>query len=61
MIAKEREQVLNADQEAIRSLAPYLENMMSSGSICAIGNEAKIQESGDTFDHLRNLTSRVEK
>lgn len=61
MIAKEREQVLTADQETIRSLAPYLDNMLSSGSVCAIGNEKKISEASETFDQLRNLTSTVEK
>ena len=57
MITKEREQVLTADQETIRSLAPYIDNMLSSGSVCAIGNENKIQEAEETFDHVRSLTS----
>ena len=56
MIKKEREQVLNATQETIRSLAPYIEAMMEAETICAIGDEKKIQDEEEMFRTVRSLT-----
>ena len=55
MVSREREQVLNADQETIRGLAPYIDNMMSAGALCAIGNDSKIREAEDLFTNVRSL------
>ena len=54
MLQREREQVLNATQETIRSLAPYMEALMEAGTVCAIGNDKKIQEA-DIFANTRTL------
>ena len=54
MLQREREQVLSATQETIRSLAPYMESLMEAETVCAIGNDKKIQEA-DIFDTKRNL------
>ena len=54
MLQREREQVLSTTQETIRSLAPYMETLMEAGTVCAIGNDKKIQEA-DIFDTKRNL------
>ncbi|MCD8020350.1 MAG: insulinase family protein, partial [Clostridiales bacterium] len=60
MIQKERDQVLGTTQETIRGLAPYIEAMMDDGTVCAIGNDKKIQEA-DIFDSTRNLTQTAEE
>ena len=44
MIQKERNQVLDATEETIRSLADYIESMMGAGTVCAIGNDRKLEE-----------------
>jgi Zn-dependent M16 (insulinase) family peptidase len=60
MVAKEREQVLTSSQDTIRSLAPYIDNMMNADTVCAIGNESKILEAEDVFGTLRSLTLHEE-
>lgn len=49
---KEREQVLDADQEAIRSLADLLAAVLAQGAICVIGNEEKLENDKDLFKAL---------
>jgi Zn-dependent M16 (insulinase) family peptidase len=56
MIRKEREQVLATDQETIRSLASYIETMMEADTVCAIGDEKKIQDEKEMFNTVRSLT-----
>ncbi|MBQ9155248.1 MAG: insulinase family protein [Eubacterium sp.] len=56
IVQKERDQVLTTDQETIRHLAPYIENMIGGGAICAIGNEKKVSEAEEVFGQLRSLT-----
>ena len=50
MLREERRQVLEADQEDVRRLAPVVEAMMKSEQLCVIGSEEKIVESGELFD-----------
>ena len=54
MLQKEREQVLNTTQDGIRALAPYMEALMEAGTVCAIGNDKKIQEA-EIFENTRML------
>ncbi|MDE6907627.1 MAG: insulinase family protein [Lachnospiraceae bacterium] len=49
---KEREQVLGADQEAIRSLGDLLAAVFAQGAICVIGNEEKLENDKDLFKAL---------
>ena len=56
MVQKERNQILESRPETIRSLAPYVEAIISDGAICAIGNENKIEENKEIFATVRNLT-----
>ena len=49
---KEREQVLGADQEAIRGLADLLAAVLAQGAICVIGNEEKLENDKDLFKAL---------
>lgn len=48
-IQRDRDEVLSADVETIRSLAPYVEAATGGGIICAIGDEDKIESSGSNF------------
>ncbi len=55
MMEKEREEVLNATQEDIRSLAPLVKAVLSTGSLCVIGNEDKIGAEKQLFGETKNL------
>jgi hypothetical protein len=46
---KERDELLSADETAIRALAPYLNAFMEDECLCVVGNEAKIKEQGGLF------------
>ena len=54
-LQQERDQVLAADQQSIRDLAALLEAVMDSAQICAIGNEEKLKQEKELFDHLEYL------
>ena len=56
MIQKERNQVLDATEETIRSLAGYIETMMDAGTVCAIGNDRKLEAEKELFKQVRSLT-----
>lgn len=55
MIREERNQVLDATQDDIRSLARIVEAMMKSEQICVIGGEEKIEENADMFKTVTNF------
>ena len=55
MIQKERNQVLDATDETIRSLADYIESMMGAGTVCAIGNDRKLEEEKEIFKQVCSL------
>lgn len=48
-LQKDRDEVLDADVEAIRALAPYVDAATEHGIICAIGDESKIDAAADSF------------
>ena len=52
---KERIQILETDQETIRGLADYMDEITSAGAVCAIGNHEKLEEDADAFDRLTTL------
>lgn len=54
--SKERNQVLDATEETIRSLAGYIETMMDAGTVCAIGNDRKLEEEKELFKQVSSLT-----
>ena len=56
MARKERAQVLDTNQDTIRSLASYIEAMMDANTVCAIGNDKTIQKEEEIFGSIRNLT-----
>lgn len=54
-LQKERMEVLTADVEKIRSLAPYVRAVLASKNICVIGNENKIEEEKELFETTFHL------
>ncbi len=45
----ERTQVLDADAESIRAMAPYLDAILAADCFCAVGSDKKIREHEDMF------------
>lgn len=54
-LQKARDEVYNATQEDIRALAPLLESALKQQYFCVVGNEDKLQENKELFDHVENL------
>ncbi|MGN0316653.1 MAG: insulinase family protein [Lachnospira sp.] len=54
-LRKEREEILNADVNSIRALAPYIECAMKQNYLCVVGNQDKIQDEEDLFDEIKPL------
>jgi hypothetical protein len=48
-VQKERDELLSADTESIRALAPYIRAFMEDECLCVVGNEANIKEQGSLF------------
>ncbi len=55
MMKKEREEVLSAQAEDIRNLSPVVVAILAQGSLCAIGNEEKIEGNREMFGETKNL------
>lgn len=55
MIQKERCQILEAQQEDIRKLAPVVEAVLRADQICVIGGEEKIEEDRELFQNITNF------
>ena len=52
---RERDQVLDVNQEDIRALAGVLEDILGTGALCAIGNDEQIRAEEDMFGEVKNL------
>ncbi|MCD7981777.1 MAG: insulinase family protein [Clostridiales bacterium] len=55
MIQRDRDEVLAADCQSIRDLAEWLKAVLSDARICAIGNEEKLKQESDIFQHTEVL------
>lgn len=55
MIQTERCQILEAQQEDIRKLAPVVEAVLRADQICVIGGEEKIEEDRELFQNIINF------
>ncbi|MDO5424972.1 MAG: insulinase family protein [Eubacteriales bacterium] len=58
---KERDEVLQADQESIRSLAPIVEAILKEGAFCVIGGEEKIESEKELFLERKPLIGGMEE
>lgn len=54
-IQKERDEVLSANEESIRALAPLVEAVISQDHLCVIGKEDAIKENQGLFNKIENL------
>ena len=50
-----RDEVLGATPEVIRGLAGYVEAAVDGGVICAIGDEARIEDAEDAFTEVKSV------
>ena len=50
MLREERNQILDATQEDIRSLSRVAEAVLKANQFCVIGSEEKIEEDRDLFE-----------
>lgn len=55
MLQREREELLDTTEERIRSFAPYIEEILSTGAACTIGSAAKVSGAGDLFESVEKL------
>lgn len=55
MLAEERAQVLAAQPEDIRALAPVLKAVLETGSLCVIGNGEKVEANREMFGEVKAL------
>lgn len=55
MLQEERNQILTATQEDIRALAPIVQAVLDTGSLCAIGNEEKVKKNQEIFKEVKAL------
>ena len=55
MIREERNQILDATQEDIRSLHRVAEAVLKAGQFCVIGSEEKIEEDRDLFETITSF------
>lgn len=54
-MAKERQEILEAQPEDIRKLAGIVDAMMEQNRICVVGSEEKLEQEKQIFGELRNL------
>jgi Zn-dependent M16 (insulinase) family peptidase len=54
-LQREREDVLNADVNSIRALAPLVEAGISQNYLCVVGNQKLINEEASMFDKIEPL------
>jgi Zn-dependent M16 (insulinase) family peptidase len=52
---KTRDEILSADVEAIRELAPLIRDTMSENYLCVVGNQSTIEQENDLFDAVEPL------
>jgi Zn-dependent M16 (insulinase) family peptidase len=55
MIQKERDEILSTKQEDICKLAALMDGAMKENHLCVLGNEQKIKENSNIFQHITNI------
>jgi Zn-dependent M16 (insulinase) family peptidase len=54
-LQRERDELLNADGDTIRSLAAYVEAFVNQDNLCVVGSATKVKEEKELFDTVENL------
>ena len=57
MAQKERDEILNAKDTDIQALAPLIEAILSSNTVCVVGSEPAIEKEKELFDTVLPLIS----
>lgn len=57
MVQKERDEILGADVEKFRKLAPIVEAILAEGDICVVGSESVITKDQEIFKERKPLIS----
>lgn len=55
MVQKERDEILQADVEDIRRLAPLIEAILAENAICVVGSETAVQKEREIFGEIKSL------
>lgn len=55
MLSEERKQILSAGKEDIRKLSAIIKEILSTGSLCVVGNAERIKANKDMFLEIKNL------
>ncbi len=55
MAQRERDEILQADVEDIRNLAPLIEAILSEESICVVGSESAVRKEENIFGEIKPL------
>lgn len=55
MVQKERDEILQADVEDIRGLAPLIEAILEEKAICVVGSETAVQKEKEIFGEIKSL------
>ncbi|AJQ28075.1 insulinase family protein [Pelosinus fermentans] len=55
MIQQERDEILATGQEDISKLADLMEDAMKQNHLCVLGNEQKIKDNSNLFQHVTNI------
>ena len=55
MVQKERDEILQADVEDIRGLAPLIEAILAENAICVVGSETAVQKEREIFGEIKSL------
>ncbi len=59
-LRRDRRQVMEADQDAIRSLAPIVRKIVDAGHLVVIGNQDQIRRHADMFDRIVPLIAEAD-
>ena len=54
-LQRERDEVMDCTPEDVCRLADYVQCILDSGLVCAVGSSAKIEEDRDVFLTIENL------
>ncbi|MCD7819986.1 MAG: insulinase family protein, partial [Lachnospiraceae bacterium] len=60
-VQRERDEILTANPEQIRALAPLVRAILDENAFCVVGNEEKIREAEDLFFSVRALSGANEQ
>ena len=55
-LQRDRDEILACDENAIRALAPYIEEIIKENYVTALGNEDVITKEADLFNEVRTLS-----